>query len=164
MTGRDVAHLVADYERQRLGVARLATDFEQVAVDHDVAAVPVAAGEGVDLPVAQHDVRVRHLGEPETLRRLDDQPIALGKLGRRHLDAVGALAAVVQPAAEEQQHRRGQHRQPQQADLAGQHHRAGDQVQHDAGRDDQNKQPDLPGVAPGLLAEAGRRVRVVVGR
>jgi hypothetical protein len=31
---RDVTHLVADDERQRLGIAGLAADLEQVAVDH----------------------------------------------------------------------------------------------------------------------------------
>ncbi len=164
MPGRDVADLVTDDEGQRLGVARLAADLEEVAVDHHVAAKAVTAGEGVDLAIAQHDVRVRHLGEAETLRSLDDQPIALGELGGRHLDAVRALPAVVQPAGQEQDERRGEHRQPQQAGLAGQHHRARDQIQHHAGRDDQDEQSDLPRVAPGLLAEAGRRVRVVVGR
>lgn len=82
MSGRDMADLMADDEGERLGVAGLTADFEQVAVHHDVAAKAVPAGEGVDQPVAQHHVGVGNLAEPEPAGRLDDEPVAFGELGR----------------------------------------------------------------------------------
>ena len=85
VTGREVTDLVADDEAQRLGVAGLPTDLEQVGVDGHKASEAVAGCEGVDLTVAQHHVSVGDSPQAELLGRLDNHSVALRELGGRHL-------------------------------------------------------------------------------
>src|SRR5699024_3757161 len=59
VAGGVVAHLVADHETQRLGIAGGPAHLEQVRVDGHESAEPVAGGEGVDHTAAHHHVRVR---------------------------------------------------------------------------------------------------------
>ena len=80
MPGSDVADLVADDECERIGLACLPTDFEQVAVDDDETAKSVPRRKRVDPSVPQHDVGIRRSFHAEPCRSLGNQLIPLRKL------------------------------------------------------------------------------------
>ena len=118
MAGGQVPHLVIDDEAQRLRVPRRASHLEQVGVDDDVAAEPVPGGEGVDLPVAEHDIGVRHAPQPEAVRGLDHHPVPLGELGEAHLHPLRALLRVQDGAHHPQDDRDDGHEEEVLADGA----------------------------------------------
>ena len=90
----DMPHLVPDDIAQRLGVTGFTANLEHVGVYANVAAEPVAGGEGVKRAVAANNVGVGDAAQAGGTGGLNDHLVPLRELGGRHADAAHALLCV----------------------------------------------------------------------
>ena len=94
VTCGDVAYLVTDNEAQRLRVAGLTTDFEQIRVQADVATETMTCRERVDGAVTADNVRIRHTAQTRSLSCFGNHLVRLGELGRGDAHTVHTLLSV----------------------------------------------------------------------